>query len=131
MSRSGLGEQRARVGRVCGGVAADLQRFPQLHLLLLDKPELSQEVPPGAAEAGAGPLPRPGPLARLVQSFQDALRDRVFGQQQDPRTQLKRIVHLHAGDADVAGAWLKAVWSHVGEVQLCKGERLTGITSNS
>lgn len=71
--RSGLGEQRAGVGGVRGGVAPDLQRFPQLHLLLLDKPELSQEVPAGAAEAGARPVPRPGQLARLVQRFHRAL----------------------------------------------------------
>lgn len=100
LSRSGLGEQRAGVGWVRGGLAPDLQRFPQLHLLLLDKPQLSQEVPPGAAEAGAGPLPRPGPLNGR---FQGALRVRVCGQQQrDPRALLQRVLHLHPGDADVA-----------------------------
>lgn len=100
LSRSGLGEQRAGVGRVRGGLAPDLQRFPQLHLLLLDKPQLSQEVPPGAPEAGAGPLPGPGPLDGR---FQRALRVRVCGQQQpDPRALLQRVFHLHPGDADVA-----------------------------
>ena len=122
VSCSGLGEQRAGVGGVCGGVAADLQRFPQLHLLLLDKPELSQEVPPGAAEVGAGPLPRPGPRARLGQRFRHALRARHFGQQQqDPRAQLKRVVHLHPGDADVAERG-GDFFTFTGAV---KGERLT------
>lgn len=100
LSRSGLGEQRAGVGWVRGGLAPDLQRFPQLHLLLLDKPQLSQEVPPGASEAGAGALPGPGPLNGR---FQGALRVRVCGQQQpDPRALLQRVFHLHPGDADVA-----------------------------
>lgn len=110
LSRSGLGEQRAGVGGVRGGLAPDLQRFPQLHLLLLDKPQLSQEVPPGASEAGAGPLPRPGPLNGR---FQGALRVPVCGQQQpDPRALLQRVFHLHPGDADVAEDL------HVGDVPL-------------
>lgn len=85
LPHSGLRQQSARVDRVCGGVAANLQRLPQLHLLLLDKPKLPQQISPGPAEAGSHPLPQTGQHPQVLQRLKDTDGVRSPGQQQQRR----------------------------------------------
>lgn len=99
LSHSRLWEHSARVDWVHCGVAPNLQWFPQLHLLLLDKQKLSQEVPSYSAAAGSGHLSWTGRHLWVEQHVVSTVRLGNFRQQQPGSwAYLQCVLHLHLAE---------------------------------